>query len=150
MARVIQCLCCEELRVYFDTGCFAPLRRRKSCTAIMRLFLCRRALPNCICMKLVIYNSFTMTSGCSRPCLPQNLIRNTSVILRILAGTFGITYPISRCDTDVHSKFGCGPDGFIWLYDTPQDYHQLLVKLSCLSGTQRNEIDVQCYAFWAN
>ena len=100
-----------------DTGHFAPLRQRKSCTAIMRLLLCRCALPNC--MKFVIHDSFTMTIGCSRPCLPQNRIRNTSVKLRILSGTFGITYPISRCDTDAHSKFGCGPDGFIWLYDTP-------------------------------
>ena len=123
-----------------DTGRFAPLWQRKSCTAIMRLLLCRCALPNCI--KLVIHDSFTMTSGCSRPCLPQNLIRNTSVILRILSGTFGITYPISRCDTDVHSNFGCGPDGFIWLYDTR--HTSRLSSITCqaitrLSGTRRNE-----------
>ncbi len=38
-----------------------------------------------------------------------------------------IAYPIPRCDTAVHSEFGCGAGGFMWLYDAPQGYHQLKV-----------------------
>ena len=38
-----------------------------------------------------------------------------------------IAYPIPRCDTAVHSEFGCGPDGYMWLYDAPNGYHQLAV-----------------------
>ena len=112
-----------------DTGRFAPLWQRKSCTAIMRLLLCRCALPNCI--ELVIHDSFTMTSGCSRPCLPQNLIRNTSVILRILSGTLvslilflGATQmSIATLVADLMDSYG------YMTHDTPRDYHQLLVKL---------------------
>jgi hypothetical protein len=43
--------------------------------------------------------------------------------------TRAIAYPIPRCDSAVHSEFGCGPDGFMWLYDAPQGYHQLLVAI---------------------
>jgi hypothetical protein len=38
-----------------------------------------------------------------------------------------IAYPIPWCDTAVHSEFGCGASGFMWLYDAPQGYHQLQV-----------------------
>ena len=40
-----------------------------------------------------------------------------------------IAYPIPRCDTAVHSEFGCGSDGYLWLYDAPQGYHQLRVAI---------------------
>ena len=41
--------------------------------------------------------------------------------------TRAIAYPIPRCDSAVHSEFGCGPDGYMWLHDAPQGYHQLKV-----------------------
>jgi hypothetical protein len=40
-----------------------------------------------------------------------------------------IAYPIPRCDTAVHSEFGRGQDGFLWLWDAPQGYHQLRAAL---------------------
>jgi hypothetical protein len=41
-----------------------------------------------------------------------------------------IAYPIPQCDTAVHSEFGCGASGFMWLYNAPQGYHQLQVAMA--------------------
>ena len=49
--------------------------------------------------------------------IPLNMITQT------------IAYHIPRCDTAVHSEFGCGPRGFMWLWDATQGYHQLRVAV---------------------
>ena len=41
-----------------------------------------------------------------------------------------IAYPIPQCDTAVHSEFGCGASGFMWLHNAPQGYHQLQVAMA--------------------
>jgi hypothetical protein len=50
-----------------------------------------------------------------------------------------IAYPIPRCDSAVHNKFGQGK--WRWMFDAPMGYHQLAIVLACQEKLELQGVD---------